>query len=62
MRTTLKHLQYVKFFHLHILVIGAKFFEELNDKVESKNPSLNSRIVVTTSRGRKTHTSPYDSG
>jgi hypothetical protein len=62
MGTTLKLLQYVEFFHLHILVIGATLLEELGDMVERKNQSFNNRIVATTSRGRRTCTSPCDSG
>jgi hypothetical protein len=51
MGSTLKFLQCVEFFSLYTLVIGAKLFKELSDKVKSeKNMCPNSQTVATTPR------------
>jgi hypothetical protein len=59
----LKLLQCAKFFNLHTLVIGAKFFKEFGDKVKSgKNPCLDNWTTTTTPKHKRTYTNPYDSG
>jgi hypothetical protein len=48
---------------LHTLVIGAKLFKELGDRVKSrKNPCPNSQIITIAPMNGRTHTNPCDNG
>lgn len=53
----------MEFINLHTLVIGAKLFKEIGDRVKSKkNLCPNSQTIATTPRHNRTCTNPYDSG
>jgi hypothetical protein len=53
----------MEFINLHTLIISAKFFKELGEKIKSeKNPCLNSWTTPTAPKHKKTCTNPCDSG
>jgi hypothetical protein len=53
----------MEFINFHTLVIGAKLFKELGDKVKNmKNLCPNNRIATIAPKHKRTYTNPCDNG
>jgi hypothetical protein len=53
----------MEFINLHTLVIGAKIFKEISDRVKNnKNLCPDSWTIATTPGHKRTYTNPCDSG